>query len=192
MQKLPPSLPQTAPQETDWFLRDVYPHGQALEKWILRSYPSIASPEEIVQEAFIRILKANRSHTIGTPKPYLFSVARNLCIDALRRNNIVSFRTLTPQDEEQMPISSPSSQEVLIEKEHFQILADAIRSLPKKCRQVVTLRKVYGLSAKQIADRLNLSHRTVENQLLIGIRKCREYYQELDKELKANCGEAKQ
>ncbi|MBC2606111.1 RNA polymerase sigma factor [Pelagicoccus albus] len=192
MSKSPLHITQAKPLESEWFLQNAYPHKDQLRCWIRKRYPSIPSPEEIVQETFVRIIKVNRVRPVEEPKPYLFSIARNLCVDALRRDNIVSFRPLTPVDEEQMPVSSPSTQEILIEKEHFQILTDAIRSLPKKCRQVVTLRKVYGLSAKQIAQKLGLSSRTVENQLLIGVKKCREYYQKLENELHAETRDPKQ
>jgi RNA polymerase sigma-70 factor (ECF subfamily) len=60
--------------------------------------------------------------------------------------------------------------------EDIQLLVQAIQSLPERCRQVFTLRKIYGLSQKEIAVRLGISEHTVEAQGTVGIRKCAEFF----------------
>jgi RNA polymerase sigma-70 factor (ECF subfamily) len=52
----------------------------------------------------------------------------------------------------------------------------AIQSLPKRCRQVFTLRIAYGLSQKQIAEKLGITENTVEKQMGKGIRRCTEFF----------------
>lgn len=64
----------------------------------------------------------------------------------------------------------------LAKKEELQQLIRAIQSLPNRCRQVITLRKIYGLSQKEVAQRLGISVHTVEAQGSIGLRKCIEYF----------------
>ena len=59
------------------------------------------------------------------------------------------------------------------------MLTRAIQSLPKKCRRIFTLRKVYGLSLKQISGERNISVKTVEAQISIGVKKSREYFMKL-------------
>ena len=54
-------------------------------------------------------------------------------------------------------------------------MTEAIQSLPDRCRQIFTLRKVYGMSQQQIAQRLGISEHTVSAQLTIGVRKCTDY-----------------
>ena len=66
--------------------------------------------------------------------------------------------------------------EALAHAEDFRILLRAIESLPERCRQVVTLRKIYGLSQKEVATQLGVSEATVETQGGIGLRKCIEYF----------------
>jgi len=58
----------------------------------------------------------------------------------------------------------------------LQLLIQAIQSLPDRCRQVVTLRKIYGLSQKETAARLDITENTVEVQSAIGLRKCIEFF----------------
>lgn len=52
------------------------------------------------------------------------------------------------------------------------MLVKAVQKLPERCRQVFTLRKVYGYSQKEIAARMNISENTVEQQLTKAARHC--------------------
>ena len=54
-------------------------------------------------------------------------------------------------------------------------LAEAIESLPKACRQIFKLRKIYGLSHKEIAEKLGISERTVNVQVGKGVKRCVAY-----------------
>jgi RNA polymerase sigma-70 factor (ECF subfamily) len=55
------------------------------------------------------------------------------------------------------------------------LLTEAIQSLPDRCRQVMTLRIVYGLSQRVIGEKLGISDRTVAAQLAIGTAKCTDF-----------------
>ena len=57
----------------------------------------------------------------------------------------------------------------------MQLLAEAIEDLPKRCRQVLKLRKIYGLSHDEIGRQLDISKATVATQIQIGVRKCSEF-----------------
>jgi RNA polymerase sigma-70 factor (ECF subfamily) len=60
--------------------------------------------------------------------------------------------------------------------EEIELLTHAIQSLPDRCRQVLTLRKIYGMSQREIATRLGIAEHTVEAQGAIGVRKCAEFF----------------
>ena len=51
-------------------------------------------------------------------------------------------------------------------------MPEAIQSPPDHCRQIFTLRKVYGMSQPEIARQLGMSENTVSAQLTIGVKKC--------------------
>jgi len=55
------------------------------------------------------------------------------------------------------------------------VLARAIAALPPQCAKVFVLRKMQGLSQKEIAARLNISVRTVENHVALGLVRCKAY-----------------
>jgi RNA polymerase sigma-70 factor (ECF subfamily) len=71
---------------------------------------------------------------------------------------------------------TPGVLDALAHQEDFKHLIQAIQSLPERCRQIITLRKIYGLSQKEVAARLGISEHTVEAQGGIGLRKCMEYF----------------
>ena len=60
-------------------------------------------------------------------------------------------------------------------RERIRVLARAIAALPPQCAKVFILRKMQGLSQKEIAARLNISVRTVENHVALGLVRCRAY-----------------
>ena len=173
-------LPQLQEDENEWFEREIHAHEPMLRSWLQSRFPSLSNVDDIIQDAFLRVLKINRKSRLVAPKAYLFSTSRNLAIDTLRREKVVKFKPLTGRENTDMLKNRTGIYDEIVQKEELEIITDAIKQLPQKCRRVVTLRKVYGMSAKQIAKRLNLSHRTVENQLLIGVKKCREYYTHLE------------
>ena len=53
--------------------------------------------------------------------------------------------------------------------------AEALRGLPDRCRQILTLCKMYGHSSKEVAERMGISEHTVRAQIAIGIRRCAAY-----------------
>jgi RNA polymerase sigma-70 factor (ECF subfamily) len=65
--------------------------------------------------------------------------------------------------------------ETVARNQEIELLTEAIQSLPDRCRQVFTLRKVYGMSQPDIAKKLGISTHTVSAQLTIGVHKCTEF-----------------
>jgi RNA polymerase sigma factor (sigma-70 family) len=60
-------------------------------------------------------------------------------------------------------------------QQELAMLAEAISALPERCRQVVTLRKLHGLSHREIAQRLGIAENTVNAQAALGVLRCRDY-----------------
>ena len=65
--------------------------------------------------------------------------------------------------------------DIVDSRERIRLLARAIAALPPQCAKVFLLRKMQGLSQKEIAVRLNISVRTVENHVAAGLSRCRAY-----------------
>ena len=107
-----------------WFATHVQPHEAMLRAWLRSRFRTEDDLDDLVQESYLRLLRARERGEVASPKAFLFSIARNLTL-----------------------------------------LTEAIRSLPARCRQIFTLRKVYGLTQSEIAAQLGLSENTISAQL---------------------------
>ncbi|MDA1068812.1 MAG: sigma-70 family RNA polymerase sigma factor [Verrucomicrobia bacterium] len=165
-------------EQARWFVDEVLPHENDLRGWLRTRFPSIGDVDDLVQEAFTRLLKAHGSGPIVNPRAFLFVVTRNLALNQLRHLKYERPQGATEVDPLSIMDEVNSPPESMVVKEEFQHLIQAIQSLPNRCRQVMTLRKIYGLSQKEVAKKLGISEHTVEAQGTIGLRKCIAFFRQ--------------
>jgi RNA polymerase sigma-70 factor (ECF subfamily) len=160
-----------------WFSAHVQPHDEALRAWLRVRFPALGDVDDVVQETYTRVLQLRardplREHAV---KPLLFTTARNLVLDQLRRRQIVPMETLPDHDTLTFADDSPGIGEAVSRRQELALLAEAIQSLPERCRRILTLRKIYGIPQREIAHQLGISEHTVEAQVGIGVRRCADY-----------------
>ncbi len=140
----------------------------ALHRYINGIVRSPADAEEIVQEAFLRTCEYGER--AETPKAFLFSTARNLALSQRRHQRVA--RTDSVADMEALALFAPdeSAESILEREEELALLRAAIERLPPRCRAAFTLRIFHGCSYKDIAGRLGMAPKTVENHVARGLR----------------------
>ena len=169
------------PAEYDrWFRDEVKIHQPALRAWLGGRFPAITDADNLIQETMTRVWQARVAGEVPSPRALLFTTARNLAIDQLRRQNIVPMEAIAEIAELPVYEESPTPAESTARNQELELLTQAIQSLPEKCRQVLTLRKIYGLSQKEIAAQLGISEHTVEAQVGNGMRRCAAFFAQLD------------
>lgn len=131
--------------------------------------------EDLAQEAYLRLYRLADLSRVKSPRRLLYRIGRNLALDQLRRKARVSFRQLGDSELENVKNNEPSLQRTYDSRREFLQFCDAVAQLPPKCRQVFLLRKIYGMSYREIAYELQISAKTVENHLSIGLKQCREF-----------------
>lgn len=169
-------MPPPENESTRWFVDEVLPHTDALRGWLRARFPSLGDADDVVQESVARLVRVRASGPVASPKAFLFVTARNLALNHLRHQRIERPPGLTELVLESVVDDGAGVPEQVAHAEEFDHLIKAIQSLPERCRQVITLRKIYGLSQKEVAARLGISENTVEVQGTIGLRKCIEYF----------------
>jgi len=168
---------QSTQQETldEWFVRTVLPHEAPLTRFLHRNWKG--DPEEVGdlrQDAYMRVYAAAKTERPSQPKAFLFSTARNLMVDRIRREQIVHMDLVIDFDALNVSVDEALPDEQLSAREELRLLQDALNALPAKCREIVMLRKVFGYSQRETAERLGVSVATVEGQSQRGVRKLAE------------------
>jgi RNA polymerase sigma-70 factor (family 1) len=126
--------------------------------------------EDIVQDIFMQLWrKRSTLHITDTLGGYLFAATRYQVFDVIRRSPHKYY--LFDNIEERM--YSPSADQATIEKDLQQHITNEVSKLPEKCRLIYKLSREEYLPHKEIAEKLQISIKTVENQLTIALRRLR-------------------
>lgn len=157
-----------------WFAQHVLGHETALRGYLRRYLRENAEVADGVQETYARLLGLSEDEllAIRSVHAFLFTTARNVALDWLRKQRVVSLDLMAELESFDVLDEGPSIDEELNTRQELAMLAEVLATLPERCRQVLTLRKIYGLSQKEIAKQLGISENTVEKHVANGVRLC--------------------
>ncbi len=155
---------------------------QAYKELFLAFYPSLfdftsgiikSNPvaEEIISDVFIKIWEKRKDlELIVNIKVYCYVIAKNLSLNYLEKQKRV--RTLNIEDYTDSLTDVFIDPELLmITSEMLERIKSAIDELPARCKMIFTLVKEYDFKYKEAAEIMNISVKTVENQLAIALKK---------------------
>lgn len=138
-------------------------HGPALLRYLRRLTGHSATAEDLLQETFVQALRApDRLETVISPKAWLFTIARNLGLNALRGRR--RHQALVEQIAAPEPADADQHEELL----------RAIAGLPPEQRETLELRLREELSYAEIADVLGIPVGTVRSRLHLAVKRLRE------------------
>lgn len=163
------------PESARWFAEKLQPHAGELRAWLRNRYPALSDPDNLVEEALVRAWQTRDREQVESPRALLYTLARNLALDELRRRQIVTIDAVAEMAELSVYADGATAADVAATNQELALLTKAIQSLPERCRQVLTLRKIYGLSQKEIAAQLGIAEHTVEAQVGLGMRRCAQF-----------------
>jgi len=138
-------------------------HGTLLQ--LLKRYIGCSdTAEELVQEAYLRVMQLDTVNEITNLPGYLFRVAMNLAKDHVRRNSFIGSDSSGLLDD-QLACTQPTPDTVMQAQQELVMLQQLISELPPQCQRIFLLCKIQHLSHAEIAEQLNISPRTVEKQI---------------------------
>lgn len=133
--------------------------------------------EEIVQTTFLNVWEKRRTISIETSfKAYLYRAVRNSCLNVIKHANIKrkhAAETIFVSDKSHEAVSQS-----VISSELDQKIGDALLVLPEQCRLVFKMSRFEELKYAEIAEQLNISIKTVENQIGKALKIMREELKE--------------
>jgi RNA polymerase sigma-70 factor (ECF subfamily) len=161
---LPPSF---AAQEDirERYVIQAFGHEPKIRAQLYRMTRNVADTEELLQEVYMRLLTMDEQHLrkVKCVLAFVLTMARNIVRDWVRHRKVVSITLIADLESDLAGGEQPD--DLFPIDQELEALADIVESMPFKRRQVFTLRKVYGLSQKEIARKLSISENTVEQHL---------------------------
>lgn len=153
-------------------------YAPRVKSYMMRQGADPNTAEELAQETLLTVWRkaALYSDDKGSATTWIFTIARNLRIDRLRRE--VAWQPL-PDDIEQESTSDPAPDEVVSENERRDKVQAVLAELPADQAEVVTLSYVEGLSHSEIAERLGVPLGTVKSRMRLAYHKIRDALEEL-------------
>ena len=160
----------------DWFSREILVHEGALMRYLLRCWFHREEIHDLRQDIYIRVYEAAAKSRPTMPKSFMFTIARHLMTDRLRRSRVVSIEAVGDLDALNVLIDEITPERGLSARQELKRLTEAFDRLPDRCRQVVWLRRVEDLPQREVAARMGISEKTVEKQVAKGSRLIADYF----------------
>jgi RNA polymerase sigma factor (sigma-70 family) len=153
-----------------WFIDAVLPHRATYYASARRLGGGQAEAEDLVQEAYARVLAHADWRGIDAPRAFVLRVIHNLGIERIRRSRVVAIGSAQSLDRLGAVDDAESAEVQLARAGDIDRLRRALQDLPPQCGKVVRLRKLEGMAPRDIAQTMGISLSTVEKHLAHGVR----------------------
>lgn len=153
----------------DWFVREVLPLEGALMQFLNRCLRNPSDAADLRQDVYVRVYEAAHKKFPDPIRPFVMTTARNLVIDRVRHEQVVSIETVSDLEQMDFVSDEPGPDRTAAARSELGRLRRALDRLPERCRQAMILRKIEGLSRREIAARMSISEATVAEHLAAGM-----------------------
>ena len=166
-----PKLPDSSRARiVAWVASSILPHEPAVRAWLRPRVQSGQDVDDLVQEAYAKLSALSVVDHITRPRSYFFQTVQNLLTDHIRHERIVRIEAVADVGALDTADDEPSAERIVGSRREFARVAALIENLPDRCRQIFRMRKIEGLSQREIASRMGVSENVVENDAVKGLR----------------------
>lgn len=150
-------------------------------RFCLHYLKNVESAREMAQETFLRIYTARARFEVDRKfKPWMLCIARNLCLNELKRRKTVQIEALEDfagamRDSRTGP-PEENPYDILLAQERHRFLLGILDALPDDAREIVVFRYFEKLSAREIADIVNSTEGAVRTRLHRILKQMRDEY----------------
>jgi RNA polymerase sigma-70 factor (ECF subfamily) len=158
-----------------WFCEQILPLEPSLNAFIRNNWRSLDEVPDLRQEIYERVLIGAQSALPMNPRAFLYTVARNHLINRSKRSTVVSFELVADLEQLDAPANTFVPERHLSAREELRRAEAGLNGLPPRCREVIRLRKVEGLTTVEAAERMGVTVATIERQMVQGMRALVDY-----------------
>jgi RNA polymerase sigma factor (sigma-70 family) len=152
-------------ERTAWISRHILPHEPALRAWLRRRASRDLEVDDIVQETYAVLAGLPAVEHIRAPRAYAFQTALSVVLQHARRAQRVRIDPVGDMAALMTPADAPSAETWVAARQDLRWVRDVLLAMPARQREAFTLRKMEGLSQRQIAQRMGIAESTVEKHL---------------------------
>ena len=152
-----------------WVGKEILPHEAAVRAWLRRSIGP-DELEDVIQQSYAQIASLSDVSHIRSGRSYFYATARSIVLMRLRRARIVRIDTMAELGNYDAIGEEPSPERVAAGRSELERVRKLIDALPDRCGQVIRMRKVDGLSQREVAERLGVTEHVVENDVAKGLK----------------------
>ncbi|MDC0000318.1 sigma-70 family RNA polymerase sigma factor [Porticoccaceae bacterium] len=172
---------ETSGSITEAFIK----HQTFLKRFISRFLTRPQDIEDAAQEAFLKAFAAEQKHEVHAPKSFLFQIAKNVALQELTKKSNMITDYIEDLADTAISYEGRTLEDVFAGEQRMALFCKAAATLPPQCRRAFIMRKVYGMSQKEIAKELGITISTVEKHHTTGLKRCSEMMRKLgDTEIK--------
>jgi RNA polymerase sigma-70 factor (ECF subfamily) len=152
-----------------WFVREVLPLEAPLMQFLHRNWHNPAEIADLRQETYIRVYEAARRQLPEKPRQFVFTTARNLIIDRVRRARVIPIESASDSETFDVAADEPGPDRVVQARDELRQMRDALDRLQPRHREAIVLGRIEGLSRQQVAQRMGITELTAAQYLKLGI-----------------------
>lgn len=163
-------MKQKGTDRAAWLVQHIIPVEPALRRWLSRYANTGLDIGDVVQETYAILANLESVAEIKNPRAYAFQTARSLILAHLRHARVISIVSVSDVDTLEVAAGEPSPEILAGDRDELRNVLQAVAGLPARVRQILMLRRVDGLSQREVAQRLGISENIVAKSVVKGVQ----------------------
>jgi len=163
-------LPGHSQERIRWVARHIIPAEPQVRASLRAAGAQLDEVDDLVQDAYCRFAAMDSIDQIERPAAYFMQMVKNLRRDRLRRDKVIQFEEFTEISAPFVNTLGANVEAEIGARQELQMVDAVLGGLPDRCRTIFTLKRIEGLSQKQIAQHLGVSETIVENDVRKAVR----------------------
>jgi RNA polymerase sigma factor (sigma-70 family) len=167
-----------------WVSTHAIPQEQKVRAALRRLGVGDSDIDDLIQDAYCRLATLRSVDDIERPGAYFMQIVKNAWRDSLRHSKIVRLEAFTENTALIVEDEASSLEATVFAREELGLVEKLMAALPERCRMIFTMKRVEGVSQREIARRLGVSENVVENDVQRALRVLQRELRQVEEEVR--------